>query len=973
MNRRGKFKIELIVLFLILNLAHENLLSQNSQWVDSLMQRMTIEEKIGQLFMIKAYSKNDKKEINQVKRYIDKYHIGGVAFFQGSPRNQAKLVEEYQKKSKIPLLVGMDAEWGLGMRFPKDAISFPRQMTLGAIEDESIIYKMGQEIGRQLKLVGANVNFAPVVDVNSNPNNPVINTRSFGENPQNVLSKSKRYIEGMQAVGVQACIKHFPGHGDTDTDSHHNIPIINHDRTYLDSVELYPFRNLLQTGEISLMAGHLEVPALEQQTNRPASTSTAILTDLLRGEYKYSGLIYTDALDMAGITKQFKNGQASVEAFTAGSDILLMPSDVPAAFAAVQKAVKTGRISEQRLNQSVWRILTQKEKLDLNLQTKFTNTSNLRSELKSTYSKILVSEIYEEALTLVSNESNILPFTDIEQKKVGAISLGVKGSSIFQNRIRSYVDVQAYNIPPNATPEMYKTSMAKVVENDIVFVGLHSLNATAKSNFGISEEQIEFINSLSAQTDIILTVFGSPYTLQFFEGIPTCLIAYQDREAAQEAAAQALFGVTTISGKLPVSGSPKFQSGHGIKIEAQGRLGFSTPERVGMSSDSLRKIKKLMDKMIGEKAAPGCQILVAKDNRIVYWQSFGYHTYNKKQKSKLSDIYDVASVTKIMAGTVSMMHLQDQGQFDVTHQIKQYIPEEDTTTKADLIYEDIMAHHAGLAGWIPFYRNTMTDGRRPKQSPKYYRSEQSDSFNIEIQPKLFMRFDYQDTIWRRIFSSQLKETENYKYSDLAFYVVNKTIENLSGMQVDKYAHQHFYKPLGLRRTLFNPLNRFNKSQIPPTERDDYFRMTTVHGRVHDMGAAMLDGISGHAGLFSNGYDLAVMMQMLLNKGYYAGKQYIKPAIVDQYTTRHWRSSRRGLGFDMKELNPKKSLNMSEKASRSTFGHLGFTGTAVFADPEENLIYILLSNRTYPTMENNRFGRQNYRPKVQSIVYDAIMH
>ena len=494
----------------------------------------------------------------------------------------------------------------------------------------------------------------------------------------------------------------------------------------------------------------------------------------------------------------------------------------------------------------------------------------------------------------------------------------------------------------------------------------------SRNNYGLNDEQIKFINDLSGRTEVIFVMFGTPYALKWFENVPTVLVAYEDNELTHEAAAQAMFGVTAISGRLPVTASEKYPVGQGYNIPSLQRIGYSTPERVGMESDTLSKIAALVDEMIKEKAAPGCQVLVAKNNRVVYHKSFGHHTYSKQRPVQNNDVYDLASVTKVMATTLSLMHLDDKDLFDVDAPIKKYIPEQEKSNKADIKYADILAHRGGLISWIPFYKNTLTDVGAKRPSDEYYGKEKTEPFPHFVTPGLYLRADYQDSIYHQIFESDLRETRDYRYSDLAFYISNRTVENLTSHQVDIYAKENFYDRLGLRTTTFNPLEKFDKNRIPPTEQDNYFRMTKIHGTVHDMGAAMLGGVSGHAGLFSNSRDLAILMQMLLNKGYYGGYNFLKPTTVEQYTRRHWASSRRGLGFDLKELNPDKTENMSEYASRNSFGHLGFTGTAAFADPDNDIIYIFLSNRTYPSMRNNKLGKNNYRPKIQSLIYKSLI-
>ena len=941
-------------------------------WTKEVLSQMTIEEKVGQLFMIRAFSKDDPEHIKYVKSQIENYHVGGICFFQGDPLRQTQLVTDYQQLSKQPLLIAIDGEWGLGMRFPDQAISFPRQITIGAIRDNQLVYRMGREIGRQCKLLGINVNFAPDVDINNNPDNPVINMRSFGEDRDNVTAKAYSYMRGMQDVDVMSCLKHFPGHGDTDVDSHKDLPIIPHTRARLDSIELYPFKQLVTQGATSVMVAHLNVPALDARENRPTTLSGPTIVDVLRNELGFDGIVYTDAMEMKGVTKHFEPGMADLEAFLAGNDVILLPEDIAQGYKRVLDAVNNGTISMERLDKSVYRILRTKEILDLPGKSSWTNATNIYQEINSDEAVNIKAEIYEQALTLANNSADVLPIRDLKKHGYASIALGDNQPNVFQERLESYVDIDHHSISKDGTSTEYQNALEKLSGYDRVIVSSHDMSWYSRNNYGLNDEQIKFINDLSGRTEVIFVMFGTPYALKWFENVPTVLVAYEDNELTHEAAAQAMFGVTAISGRLPVTASEKYPVGQGYNIPSLQRIGYSTPERVGMESDTLSKIAALVDEMIKEKAAPGCQVLVAKNNRVVYHKSFGHHTYSKQRPVQNNDVYDLASVTKVMATTLSLMHLDDKDLFDVDAPIKKYIPEQEKSNKADIKYADILAHRGGLISWIPFYKNTLTDVGAKRPSGEYYGKEKTESFPHFVTPDLYLRADYQDSIYHQIFESDLRETRDYRYSDLAFYISNRTVENLSSHQVDIYAKENFYDRLGLRTTTFNPLQKFDKNRIPPTEQDSYFRMTKIHGTVHDMGAAMLGGVSGHAGLFSNSRDLAILMQMLLNKGYYGGYNFLKPTTVEQYTRRHWASSRRGLGFDLKELNPDKTENMSEYASRNSFGHLGFTGTAAFADPDNDIIYIFLSNRTYPSMRNNKLGKNNYRPKIQSLIYKSLI-
>lgn len=945
--------------------------SSQEQWVDSVFNKMSLDEKVGQLFMIRASAKRNEKEAKTILSYIQKYKVGGICFFQGDPVQLVNLMNRYQGKSEIPLLTSIDGEWGLGMRYPKYGLSFPRALTLGAIQDNQLIHEMGVHIGQHCRRVGLNVNFAPVVDVNNNPQNPVINNRSFGEDKYNVATKGYHYMKGMQDAGIMSCAKHFPGHGDTATDSHYDLPQINHDKRRLDSIELMPFRSLIKQGIGSVMVAHLNIPAIDKRQNRPTTLSQPAVTDLLRNELAFGGLIYTDAMEMKGVTKHFSPGEADKEAFLAGNDIILLPENLGAGFEAIKKGILDKSIPQSRLENSVKRILRAKYSLGM---TKWKDVSheNVLKDINSNKSIALKQELLENAITLAADEGDIVPIRKLDNLKFSSISIGASQITDFQKHISNFVKTKHEVLPKVSTAAQKGILAHRVKEADYVIVGIHDMSKYASKNFGIDQRNIDFLKGLALDKKVIIVLFGSPYALKYFDDFSNVIVAYESDKMAQQVAAEAIFGSIPIKGKLPITASNKYTYGMGLHRSSLGRLGYSVPERVGMDSRVLAGIDTIVEEMISKKAAPGCQIIAAKDGKIVFQKSYGHFTYDKKRPVRNTDIYDVASVTKTCASTLSLMKLYDENKFDLNAPIDRYIAEADTSNKGDLNVRLALAHHARLAGWIPFYKSTVTDDKRnPTPMEQYYSKILKPGFTIPVADSLFLRTDYRDSIWSRIYVSDLKDREGYKYSDLAFYFMHKAINNLVGEPINIYADKSFYCPLGLQKTGYLPLQKHDRSCIAPTEMDDYFRMQKIQGHVHDMGAAMLGGVSGHAGLFSNAKELAVIYQMLLNGGTYGGQQFIDPETIELFTTRYHESTRRGLGFDMKELKSNKSLNMSELASESTFGHLGFTGIAAFADPEENLVYIFVSNRTFPDMNNYKFGRGEYRPRVQSQIYKAL--
>ena len=962
-----------IQIFIFIFLLSWSMQGQNDQdrWVDGVYNNLTLEEKIGQLFTIRASAKGDEAEAKTILSHIEKYKVGGICFFQGNPTQLTVLNNRYQQKSKVPILTSIDGEWGLGMRYPKRSISFPRALTLGAIQDNNLIYEMGTHIADHCKRVGIHVNFAPVVDVNNNPNNPVINNRSFGEDKYNVAAKSYSYMKGMQDNGVMACAKHFPGHGDTDTDSHLDLPVINHDRNRLDSVELMPFRSLIAQGLGSVMVAHLNIPAFDDRPNRPTTLSYNAVTNVLRKEMAFAGLIFTDAMEMKGVTKHFKPGDADREAFMAGNDIILLPENLKAGIESIKKGILDNSIPRERLENSVKRILRAKYTLGLN-NWRPIDQNNVELDINDNKSLALKEKLIENAITLASDDDQIVPIRKLNDMKFSSISIGSRFKTPMQTQLDFYVTTQHNQLPRISTKIERQKVKDKIKDSDYVIVGFHDMSKYANKDFGLNLENIEFLKEIEKEKKLVVILFGSPYSLKFFEAFSNVIVAYEDDEMTQNLAAQSIFGAFTIKGKLPITASAKYTYGSGEYRESLGRFGYSIPERVGMSSSVLAGIDTIVNEMITKKAAPGCQVLAAKDGKIVFQKAYGNFAYDKARPVDNNDIYDVASVTKVCASTISLMKLYDEGKFDLNAPLDRYIPELDTCNKGDISIRATLAHHAQLAGWIPFYKKTMNKSKKnPQPLEKYYSKTLKEGFSTLVVDNLFMRTDYQDSIWSRINGSKLREKKGYRYSDLAFYYMHKSIKNISGLPIDEYAAQNFYEPLGLRRTGYLPLTKHPREEVAPSEYDRYFRRQVIKGHVHDMGAAMLGGVSGHAGLFSNAGELAIIYQMILNGGSYGGIQYLEPETIKLFTTRYPESTRRGIGWDMKELNPSKSQNMSKLASDSTFGHLGFTGVAAFADPEEDLIFIFVANRTYPSMKNLKFSKGNYRPRAQSQVYRAI--
>jgi len=949
-------------------------LYEESFWVDSLMNNMTIDEKIGQLFMVAAYSNRDIADRNALTKQLQDYNIGGLIFFKGSPLKQARLTNYYQGKAKIPLLVAMDAEWGLGMRLDS-TINFPRQLVLGAIRDNSLVEEMGYEIGRQLNRMGVHINFAPVVDVNNNSRNPVIGDRSFGEDRENVAQKGIAYMNGLQNAGVLACAKHFPGHGDTDKDSHYALPVIKHDWERLDSIEMYPFKKLIEQGVGSIMIAHLSMPALDNAPIKagssmtiPTTLSKKVVTGLLKDSLQFKGLIFTDALNMKGVSSHFAPGDVDLKAFMAGNDVLLFPENVPAALQKFKAALQTGAITQEDINHSVRKILKTKYWAGLS-QKPTVSVTNLKTDLNNKSIELLNRRLTEGAFTLAKNNDNLIPFTVIDTIRFASIAIGASNINSFQKSLGLYAPFRHFQVSKGSSDAQFNTLYNDLKNYNTIVISLHNMSRYSSKGFGVTQTTKNFIKKLSKVKKVVLCISNNPYSLQYFDDVDNAFVYYWDTKETQTAAAQALFGASPINGQLPITASPSYKYGQGLTTYESSRLKYTIPQEVGIYPESLNEVDKIVAEAINSKMTPGCQIMAIRDGKVFFHKAYGHHTYNKTRRVQLTDIYDLASVTKISATTLTLMEMYDEGQFDPNATLATYIPEiVNGTDKADIIASDVMLHQGRLTPWIPFYTKTLNEsgGLGP-----IYSKTSKDGFSVKISDNIYMRNDYVDSMYLQIAESDLRSSKSYKYSDLGFYLFRKVIENQKGVSLDVYANQRFYKRLGLHNTSFNPKSKFPLNRIIPSENDSYWRNETVQGYVHDMGAAMMGGIGGHAGLFSNANDLGIIMQMMLNKGYYGGFQYIQPETIEKFTSTQNSTNRRGLGFDKPYMEDPTIGPTCASASENSFGHTGFTGTYAWADPDNNLVYIFLSNRTYPTMDNKALVKNNIRTRIQQVFYDAI--
>ncbi len=941
-----------------------------THWVDSVYNTLTLQQRIGQLFIQRANSDIDSSEINELARLIKNYNIGGLCFFKGGPVRQAILTNYYQQMAPTPLLITMDAEWGLGMRLDS-AISFPRQMTIGAIADESIITRYGLAIAGQLRREGINMSFSPVADINSNAANPVINIRSFGEHKDDVARKATLYMKALQEGGIITVAKHFPGHGDTDTDSHHSLPFIGHSKATIDSLDLFPFRQLIHEGVDGVMVAHLNIPALDAAKDMPSSLSPLVIDSLLRKKMGFQGLVLTDALDMKGVSGYDAPGFLELRALKAGNDVLLLSVSVDKAVAVISQAIDSGLYSQDDLAVHCKRVLSIKYRAGLDHRQDI-KVKNLYADLHSSYDENLNLELYANAVSVLKNENSILPVKISDTLRIASLMIGYDDIRMFQNRIEDYAIADHFTLPRNPEPERVKETMNKLGKYNLIIIGINNTIPAPARNFAISDATIALVDSLLVSKPCILNLFTLPYSVNLFHKIHKAraiVVAYQDNANAYDAVVQVLFGALPASGRIPVSINKTFPVHSGLKTITAGRFRYDTDEKCGFTSRDMADIDSIVNVGLVKKAYPGGELLIAKNGNIVYRRSYGFTDYFHSQPVSDNDLYDLASVTKVAATTLAVMRLYDQGLVHLDEPLSKTLKYLENTNKSRMTIREVMTHQAGLVAWIPFYKKTLVHGF---PDSTLYAKNASEKFPYRVAEGLYMRKDYRQVMFDSIIKSPVSDKKEYLYSDLDFIFMQQFVEKVTGKSLDEYVTQEFYKPLGLNSLTFRPRDRFPLSRIAPTENDTIFRHQVVQGDVHDPAAAMFGGVAGHAGLFGTSNDLAVVMQMLVQGGKYGDRQFIKPETVTLFTSTQFEGNRRGLGFDKPQLNRNEPGPACREASVNSYGHTGFTGTYIWADPDIDMVIVFLTNRVNPDAEPNKLVQLNIRTDIQQSLYRALI-
>lgn len=940
---------------------------KSNYWVDSVLNILTLEEKIAQLMTVAVWTQRDTNYYKEIDKLIVEQKIGGIMFMKGTPYKQAELTNRFQYLAKTKLLVSIDGEWGLSMRLDSTP-TFPRQMVLGAADNTELTRQMGAEIAKHCKRLGIHINFAPVVDVNNNAANPVINDRSFGENRITVARHGIAYARGLQENSVIACAKHFPGHGDTESDSHHALPVIPYSMKRLDSLELYPFKELINNNVASVMVGHLFVPAIDS-LNIATSINAKAVTNLLKQKLGFEGLIITDGLNMKGVAGYFGAGEVCAKALEAGNDMLLFVEDVAEGIKCIKEYMNDGKISINRLDEACRKILIAKYWCGLS-NYKPVDLKNLYDDLNCCSTDIMIKKVVKNAIAVPKNIDNLIPLAHPEQYKILSLAVGNADFTAFQQMLNNYVHADFISIDKNDSKENFDSLYKKLSYYNLVILSLHSTSRFVSRKLGLTQVQIDFIKRVITSTKCILVNHGNPYVLQHFTLARNVIQAYEDLPLYNKLSAQVLMGAIPAKGTMPVSVTDTFLLGSGIKTQTLNRFEYVIPEEIGIEHTPLQFIDTIVYKGINEKAYPGCQVLAAKDGKVFYQKSFGKHTYDSISETVQNHhLYDLASLTKILATTLAVMKLYEDKKISLNDKIGLYVPELRGTIKERITIKDILLHQAGFVPFIPFYKNTI---KTYGIDSFLYSKTKTTTCSIKVADSIYIKNNYSYDMLQLIAQSELKTQGNYVYSDLGFILLKKAVENITNNSFETYVDEHFYKPLNLGNMVFNPIDKnISINLIVPTENDTLYRKQLLKGYVHDQAAAMQGGVSGNAGLFANANDVAVIMQMLVNGGTYGNNRIFKSSTVELFTKRNAKTSRRGLGFDKPEINHDMPSPVGKKVSSLAFGHSGFTGTFAWADPKNNLVFIFLSNRIYPSADNKKLAEMNIRTNIQDLIYEIV--
>lgn len=955
-------------------------------WVDSVMNKLSFKEKVGQLFIYTIAPVDTKRNLELLREAVDTYKVGGLLFSGGKMQTQVDLTNRAQKQAKVPVMITFDGEWGLAMRLRGTPV-FPRNMVLGCIRDNQLIYEYGREVARQCRQIGVQVNFAPVADVNINPKNPVINTRSFGEDPVQVADKVIAYAYGLEGGGVLSVCKHFPGHGDTDVDSHKALPVLPFTRERLDSVELYPFKKAIRAGLGGMMVGHLQVPAIEPIGGLPSSLSRNVVYDLLTDELAFKGLIFTDALAMKGVSG---NGNVSLQALKAGNDMVLAPRNLKDEIPAVLEAVEKGELSKEDIENKCRKVLTYKYVLGLKKKP-FVQLSGLEQRVNSPQARDLIRRLNQAAITVLNNKNHILPLHADKAQRIALLEVGKPGETeTLAKQMSRYASLSRFRLRPNQTEEENRRLRDSLATYKRIVIAVSEQRLTPYHPF--------FAKFAPESPAIYLFFTPGKMMLQIHRAVSDAsavVLGHSHNSDVQRQTADILFAKATADGRLSASLGGLFPTGAGVTITPESPSHF-IPEEYGLSSALLKKIDTIALDGIQQGAYPGCQVVVLKNGHIMFDKAFGTYAGKGSPRVESTDIYDLASLSKTTGTLLAVMKLYDKGRFNLTDKISDYLPFLQRTDKKDITIREILYHQSGLPPWLPFYQEAIDkdsydgrlfsarkDAQHPVRigtatwaNPKFkFKSEyispvKTGDYTVHICDSLWLNRSFRKVIEEKIVETPLKQ-KRYVYSDIGFILLGMLVEQLAGMPMEAYLQREFYGPMGLERTGYLPLRRFAKSEIVPSNKDRFLRKETLQGFVHDEASAFFGGLAGNAGLFSTAREVAHIYQMLLNGGEIDGKRYLSKETCQLFTTEVSKISRRGLGFDKPDMQDSKKGNCASVAPAGVYGHTGFTGTCAWVDPENELVYVFLSNRIYPDVTNRKLNQLHIRERIQEAIYGAM--
>lgn len=932
-------------------------LSSNKNWAEKTLDKLTLREKISQMMVVSInlnFFNFESQQWIDLQNYINSDGIGVLHIWFGDAGTSLIILNEMQKNSKVPILVDADIESGLGRRFD-GAVTLPPMMAIAATGDASYAYDAGRISAEESRAVGIHFNLSPVVDVNNNPKNPIINTRSFGENPDSVYRYSIEYIKGLQNNGMLATAKHFPGHGDTETDSHSSLAQIPSDSTRLWSVELKPFKKVIDAGVDAVMVAHVNAPDFQEHAENPATLSKFWIQDILKTKLGFDGIVITDAMRMGGIVKNYSDKYALFATINAGSDIIIQNMDLKRSIDYVEKAVLSGIISEDRINTSALKVLKMKEKLGLH--------NNRMISMKDTYTQIgrqknfkLAAEIAQRSITLVVDKNNLLPLQPEVDEVLYIVDLYDGANNHSESNLTKQLKSAGRKVKSFQIDKSDSSVVADYILDQIPKDGLVLLNAFAnpvehKDEIFLPKVEAIFINNLIKKSNrMVVTSFGSPYLIQDFKDVPVYICAYKGSELLQKAVGNALIGNSNISGILPVTIPGVAKVGDGIKVIRKKWPKRSSNWKPGKELKRIRadeisvdiaNIQKSLSLAVKDSAFPGGVLLASKDGKIFIHEAFGYHTYGKKEKVTRGDIYDLASITKVIATTSSVMLLADQNKISLDDKVVKYLPEfkgrqkNYFKQKSNTTIRHLITHTAGLPAFKEYFKMN-----KPVESILDSVMNTEPEYEIE---------------------------KNTIYSDIGIITLGKVVEAISETSLDIFIDSLIFDPLGMNSTYFNPPKSRIK-RIVPTEYS-IVDNNTIRGFVHDENAHSLGGVAGHAGLFSTARDLAIFSQMMLNNGIYGWKRIFNSETVNLFTSRAnlLEGSSRALGWDTPQGKASGGVYISDRS----FGHTGFTGTSLWIDPVHQLFVILLTNAVHPNRSYKDPNYYNYRQKIHSDVYEAL--